>query len=267
MRRLITVSRSSLVAGAAGRVGAELAVVSRRQRRRHGRRQAHRREVERAHRRERRLEDADRRRRGLEPDRLGQPRVRLDGGRQRSQAGHPHRPVRRRRAGRPTASKHTWRLIALDKATGKVVWDKVAYEGIPEDQAPPQVQPGLGDAGHRRQARDRLVRIGRALLLRLRRKAAVEEGPRRPQLRLVLRSRLRVGHRQLADHLQEHGDRAVRHPARLVPRRVRHRDRQGSLAHAARRDSVVVHADDPRGATARPSSSPRRRRSRAATIR
>jgi hypothetical protein len=30
------------------------------------------------------------------------------------------------------ASKHTWRVIALDKATGKVVWDKVAYEGIPK---------------------------------------------------------------------------------------------------------------------------------------
>ena len=26
---------------------------------------------------------------------------------------------------------HTWRLIAIDKATGKVAWDKVAYEGVP----------------------------------------------------------------------------------------------------------------------------------------
>ena len=30
------------------------------------------------------------------------------------------------------ASKHTWRVIALDKATGKVVWDKIAYEGVPK---------------------------------------------------------------------------------------------------------------------------------------
>ena len=29
-------------------------------------------------------------------------------------------------------SKHIWRLMALDKTTGKVVWDKVAYEGIPK---------------------------------------------------------------------------------------------------------------------------------------
>ena len=53
----------------------------------------------------------------------------------------------------------------------------------------------------------------------------------------------------------------------LVHRGVRHRDRQGGLAHAARRDPVVVDADDLRGATARRSSSRRRRRSRAATIR
>src|SRR4051812_38718570 len=30
------------------------------------------------------------------------------------------------------ASKHTWHLISLDKTTGKVVWDKVAYEGVPK---------------------------------------------------------------------------------------------------------------------------------------
>src|SRR5712664_3021709 len=27
-------------------------------------------------------------------------------------------------------TKHTWRLIALDKRTGKVLWDRVAHEGI-----------------------------------------------------------------------------------------------------------------------------------------
>ena len=36
------------------------------------------------------------------------------------------------------ASKHTWHLIALDKATGKVVWDKVAYEGIPKTKRHPK---------------------------------------------------------------------------------------------------------------------------------
>ncbi len=36
------------------------------------------------------------------------------------------------------ASKHTWHLIALDKATGKVVWDKVAYEGVPKTKRHPK---------------------------------------------------------------------------------------------------------------------------------
>jgi len=36
------------------------------------------------------------------------------------------------------SSKHTWRLIALDKATGKVVWDKVAYEGVPKTKRHPK---------------------------------------------------------------------------------------------------------------------------------
>ncbi len=35
-------------------------------------------------------------------------------------------------------SKHVWRLIALDKATGKVVWDKVAYEGVPKTKRHPK---------------------------------------------------------------------------------------------------------------------------------
>jgi len=36
------------------------------------------------------------------------------------------------------ASKHTWHLIALDKATGKVVWDTVATEGIPKTKRHPK---------------------------------------------------------------------------------------------------------------------------------
>jgi outer membrane protein assembly factor BamB len=36
------------------------------------------------------------------------------------------------------ASKHTWRLIAIDKKTGKVLWDKVAHEGIPKTKRHPK---------------------------------------------------------------------------------------------------------------------------------
>jgi outer membrane protein assembly factor BamB len=36
------------------------------------------------------------------------------------------------------SSKHTWRLMALDKKSGKVLWDKVAYEGVPKTKRHPK---------------------------------------------------------------------------------------------------------------------------------
>ncbi len=35
-------------------------------------------------------------------------------------------------------SKHTWQLIALDKKTGKVVWERVAHEGSPKTKRHPK---------------------------------------------------------------------------------------------------------------------------------
>src|SRR3989449_261858 len=35
-------------------------------------------------------------------------------------------------------SRHTWRLLALDKRTGKVLWDRVAHEGIPKTKRHPK---------------------------------------------------------------------------------------------------------------------------------
>jgi outer membrane protein assembly factor BamB len=35
-------------------------------------------------------------------------------------------------------SKHSWRLIALDRKTGKVVWERVAHEGIPKTKRHPK---------------------------------------------------------------------------------------------------------------------------------
>ena len=36
------------------------------------------------------------------------------------------------------ASKHTWHLIAIDKKTGAVLWDRVAHEGIPKTKRHPK---------------------------------------------------------------------------------------------------------------------------------
>ncbi len=38
----------------------------------------------------------------------------------------------------PDLSKHTWRLLALDAATGRVVWDRVAHEGVPRTKRHPK---------------------------------------------------------------------------------------------------------------------------------
>ena len=71
-------------------------------------------------------------------------------------------------------SKHSWRLLALDKNTGKVLWDRVAHEGMPKTKRHPKSSQASRDAGDRRTPRDRVVRIGGALRLRHRRQAALE---------------------------------------------------------------------------------------------
>ena len=35
---------------------------------------------------------------------------------------------------------HVWRLIALDRRTGKVLWDKVAHEGVPKTKRSPSAR-------------------------------------------------------------------------------------------------------------------------------
>lgn len=35
-------------------------------------------------------------------------------------------------------SRHTWKLVALDKRTGKVLWERVAHEGIPKTKRHPK---------------------------------------------------------------------------------------------------------------------------------
>jgi outer membrane protein assembly factor BamB len=35
-------------------------------------------------------------------------------------------------------SKHTWKIVALDKRSGKVLWERIAHEGIPRTKRPPK---------------------------------------------------------------------------------------------------------------------------------
>ena len=35
-------------------------------------------------------------------------------------------------------SKHSWRVLALDRKTGKVLWERVAHEGVPQSKRHPK---------------------------------------------------------------------------------------------------------------------------------
>ena len=59
-------------------------------------------------------------------------------------------------------SEHTWKIYCLDKATGKIAVGARRLHGRAEGQAPHEGQPGELDAGHRRPARRRDVRLDRA---------------------------------------------------------------------------------------------------------
>ena len=205
---------------------------------------------------ERRLEGADRRARGLEPDRLGRSRLRLDRGEQRPDRHLPSRPLRRRRAvggrvaGTPGACSRS--TSAAARCCGTARRTRAAR------------RPSATPSRARRRRRPSptagtvVVSFGSEGLYAYDLDGSLlwTAGPRRAERRLVLRSRLRMGRRQLADHLERPGDRPVRHPEEVVPRRVRRRDRQAGLAHVARRDSGLVHADDLPGRRARGARDP-----------
>ena len=92
-------------------------------------------------------------------------------------------------------SMHSWRLLALDKKTGKVLWERVAHEGVPKTKRHPkssQASPTPVTDG-----RHVVVSFGSEGLYAydMRRQAAVDARPGCAQRRLVLRPRLRVGHR------------------------------------------------------------------------
>ena len=102
-------------------------------------------------------------------------------------------------------SKHTWQVLCLDRDTRQDPLDADGLRRRAEDQAAPQGQPGELHAGDRRQARRRLLRLGRAVLLRLRRQAALEARPQHARFQLRHRPGVRMGLRQLADHPRRAG--------------------------------------------------------------
>ena len=126
---------------------------------------------------------------------------------------------------------HEWRVYALDKKTGKrSSGSRRRYKRRAEDQAPHEDEPRQLDAGDRRRADHRVLRIRRALRLRPEGQAALEEGSRRARRRLLHGARGPVGDRQLAGPPRRHGDRPGGRAEGIVPGDVRREGRPRGLA-------------------------------------
>ena len=219
-------------------------------------------------RQEHQMEDADSRHRHVEPDRLGQPRLRHHGD-QQGRRQHASGPACTATSSRSTICRRTsGRSTASTRRPERSCGSARRVSGAPENETPHQEQPGELDAGHRRPARRRRVRVGRpAGRVGLQRQGAVARQSRHARQRMVLRSDIPVGPLELADHLSQLGDPAGRRAEGLVHRGVGSRDRQAAVEdRARRRDLHVGHADDrPHAPTGATSSSPTARRSAATT--
>ena len=141
-------------------------------------------------------------------------------------------------------SEQKWELLSLDRRTGKILWERTAYAGVPQGEAPHQGHLRQRDAGHRRHdyvvaffGSQGIYAYDLAGNLKWKRDLGrLDAGSlRRPELR--------VGHRQLADPVPGPGDRAVRPAEGFVPDRAQAQGRGGGVEDLARRASLVGHAD------------------------
>ena len=158
---------------------------------------------------------------------------------------------------------------ARPRAPARRVWQRTAYEGVPREKR--HIKATYANATPATDGRYVVAFFGSQGLYALRhgRPAAVEEGPRRAQHRRLRSAGVRVGHGELADHLQGPGDRAVRHAERVVRAGGGHRrpGRRSGRRCASELPSWGTPTVYPAAATAGPpSSSPTRRTSSAATI-
>ncbi len=122
-----------------------------------------------------------------------------------------------------------WVVIALDRRTGKTIWQKTAYEGVPKEKR--HIKATYANATPFTDGRYIAAFFGSQGLY-----VFDMDG------RLVWQKDLgvlntgaydlpeyRVGHGKLADHLQGLRDRAVRHAERVLCHGVGHQDREDGM--------------------------------------
>ena len=206
---------------------------------------AHSREMERPEGRERALVDPRARPRPCLPHRLGRQRLRDLGGTRGGRGPSQGRPLRRHRV-RERRRRAAPRAPPPGQEDGQGRLGAHGKRGEAEAAAPPEGHARELDARDGRQSRRRTLRLRRPLLLRPRRQARLEEGPRRPPGVVLQGAGCAVGLRQLARDRRRRRVRPGRRPAQRVPRRLLPRRRPRAVAHATRGRPYMEHAHGPR---------------------
>ena len=140
-------------------------------------------------------------------------------------------------------SKHTFQVVCLDRASGKILWTRTVFEGVPKIKRHLKgSHANCTPATDGKRVVD-LLRLGGDVLPRHGRQPPLEARPRHARLQLRARAGVRVGFRRVADHSRGPGHPPGRSEPRLVHRRVQPRGWFATVDHAAGRDPVVEHAD------------------------
>ena len=99
-------------------------------------------------------------------------------------------------------SPHKWVLYAIDKRTGKVEWERVAFEGVPQRSAAHQIHVCQRVAGDGRPDRGCVVRLAGCSRVRHGRPPTVVRRPRARGHGRLRHSLVRMGACELAHHLE-----------------------------------------------------------------
>ena len=138
----------------------------------------------------------------------------------------------------PQRGLHQYKVLAIDRKTGKTVWEHVAREEEPHEAGPRRqrlVGVELGD--HRRHARLRVFRVTRAVRVRHERQADLAGRLRRQEDAQPVRRRIDAG------PVWQHAGRGLGSSQPAVLRDcARQAHRQGIVARRSSRDGHLGHA-------------------------